>query len=478
MNLPNVGPAAVNAQAVEVDAAFDAANARRLVSVTWGVAQTVGSAALLFCVYLAVIGKLPGWWITVFFFLGYAFVWGLYQVRAYLLARYLFWASCLAGVVGLTLYFGHSSHAQLLSAPAFLGSLLLFEGRSRLFLGGVFVAAIVATGFYVGTYGSYTPVEQQLPYQGAFFVLAVWVSVDIIERFFALNIEFRERTRTLVKELSERTAALERDERRLVEQTAELNGVNVRLRQHSAQRLALSHQLRGSNEQLEQFAYAASHDLKEPLRSISSFVQLIRRRIAGQPDEQLGEYFDYVVSSTADMTALLDGLLLYSRAGRISSEPESLDLNRVAALLRYEASATLTEAGGDIVVDDLGTVFYGKKEAREILAQLIDNALKFRREGTAPAVHVSRTELRPGWAEFHVRDNGIGIEPDYHERVFQLFQRLNTRDQYAGAGIGLALAKKLVTVAGGAIRVGANPDGAPGITCSFSLPTQAPRDAN
>jgi signal transduction histidine kinase/CHASE3 domain sensor protein len=233
-------------------------------------------------------------------------------------------------------------------------------------------------------------------------------------------------------------------------------------------------ELARSNADLEQFAYVASHDLQEPLRAVVSYLQLLERRYSGQLDERAEKYIGYAVDGGRRMQTLISDLLTYSRVGRrdIAMAPVEMDaiLDRALASLQV----AIEESGADIVRRPLPTVLADATQMTQLLQNLVGNAIKFRGEAP-PRIEVS-AELRDGagvagqhgaWL-FSVRDNGIGIAPEYRERVFVLFQRLHGRDEYSGTGIGLAVCKRIVERHGGTLWMDDTPGG--GSTFWFTIP--------
>jgi signal transduction histidine kinase len=232
-------------------------------------------------------------------------------------------------------------------------------------------------------------------------------------------------------------------------------------------------ELERSNRDLEQFAYVASHDLQEPLRKVSSFCQLLQRRYGGQLDDRADQYIEFAVDGAQRMQRLINDLLAFSRVGRTTEGFVPVALGEVAASAAAGLETTRAELDGEIVVGDLPTVSGDPQLLRQLFANLIGNGLKFHREGVAPVVRVSGEE-RDGAVEVTVSDNGIGIDPDYQDKVFVIFQRLHARDVYAGTGIGLSLSKKIAEFHGGGIRI-VQGDG-PGATLTVSFPA-APEPA-
>ena len=224
--------------------------------------------------------------------------------------------------------------------------------------------------------------------------------------------------------------------------------------------------LQRSNEELEQFAYVASHDLQEPLRKVTSFVQLLEQRYGGQLDERADQYIGYAVDGARRMQDLINDLLAFSRVGRTTRDFESVDLESAAAVALDGLAPLLTESAATVDIDWLPTVAGDRTLLVSLFQNLIANAVKFRGEAP-PEVTVSAAPVPDGW-EISVTDNGIGIETQFADRVFVIFQRLHGRDAYDGTGIGLAMCKKIVEFHGGTIQVDTGFTG--GTRISFVLP--------
>ncbi|NYI07546.1 sensor histidine kinase [Allostreptomyces psammosilenae] len=214
-------------------------------------------------------------------------------------------------------------------------------------------------------------------------------------------------------------------------------------------------ELRRSNAELEQFAYVASHDLQEPLRKVASFCQLLSRRYAGQLDERADEYIAIAVDGARRMQALINDLLAFSRVGRMGGEPTEVSLDDVLDRAMFALAAAREESGAVVEADALPTVVGDRVLLGQLFQNLIGNAIKFRAPDRPPYVSltVRRDEHGPDGPEwvFRCADNGIGIDPRHAERIFVIFQRLHTREDYEGTGIGLALCRKIVEHHGGRI---------------------------
>jgi signal transduction histidine kinase len=233
-----------------------------------------------------------------------------------------------------------------------------------------------------------------------------------------------------------------------------------------AQLDAQARDLERSNAELEQFAYVASHDLQEPLRKVASFCQLLEQRYKGQLDERADQYIAFAVDGAKRMQQLINDLLAFSRVGRTSGDLEPVDLDEVLAQAKANLGAAIEESGARVDADPLPTVNGEASLLALVFQNLIGNAVKFRSE-QAPEVRITVERQDGQWA-FACADNGIGIEPQYAERVFVIFQRLHAKEQYAGTGIGLSMCRKIVEYHGGQIWLDTANDS--GTKFRFTLP--------
>lgn len=226
-------------------------------------------------------------------------------------------------------------------------------------------------------------------------------------------------------------------------------------------------ELRRSNHDLEQFAYVASHDLQEPLRAVSGMVQLLQKRYAGQLDARADEYINHAVAAAARMQTLINDLLTFSRVGTKGNPFNTLSGEEILRGAIQGLKIAIVESGTIITHDPLPHITGDASQLTQLLQNLIGNAIKFRSEAS-PQIHISAEQLA-GETCFAVRDNGIGIAPEYFERIFAVFQRLHTRQEYPGTGIGLSICKKIVERHRGRIWVTSQPG--VGSTFYFTLPT-------
>jgi PAS domain S-box-containing protein len=225
--------------------------------------------------------------------------------------------------------------------------------------------------------------------------------------------------------------------------------------------------LEDSNKELEEFVYAASHDLREPLRTITSYVQLMSRRYNDKFDEEGHTFMQFIVKGAQRMNNLILALLHYSRVGRDDAEREQIDLNRQLDIVRENLFLLIEESSAQITSDPLPSLPGVEAQIQTVLQNLVSNAIKYRSEA-APLVHVSAEYASNGKWTIGVHDNGIGIDPEYHEKIFALFRRLHNNEQYEGTGIGLAMCKKIIATHGGQLWVASTPG--KGSSFYFSLP--------
>jgi signal transduction histidine kinase len=253
----------------------------------------------------------------------------------------------------------------------------------------------------------------------------------------------------------------------------ERSRLNAELRQTLEENRAMLDQLRvigadltRSNQELEQFAYIASHDLQEPLRKVSSFAQLLASQYQGKLDADANEFIGYMVDGAQRMQILIQNLLAYSRLGRKGRPFALVDGNAVLKQALVNLQTALEDSGAVITCDPLPSMLGDEVQLVQLFQNLIGNAIKFC--GAAkPTIQIRAEAAGSAWT-FFVRDHGIGIEPQFAERIFIIFQRLHTREEYPGTGIGLAFCKKIVQRHGG--RIWLEPQPGQGATFCFTLP--------
>lgn len=230
-------------------------------------------------------------------------------------------------------------------------------------------------------------------------------------------------------------------------------------------------ELKRSNDELQQFAYITSHDLQEPLRTIASYTQLIERRYKDRLDEDADEFLDFIVEAAVRMKDMIQGLLYYSRVGTRGGEFIPTNTEELLGTVLSNLNATIEENDATITHDDLPVVMADEGQLIQLFQNIISNSIKFRNGNKHPKIHISayKNEDMDEYI-FSVADNGIGIEPQYFNRIFEVFKRLHTRVEYEGTGIGLSISKRIIERHGGRIWVESH--FGDGSTFYFSLPVK------
>lgn len=239
------------------------------------------------------------------------------------------------------------------------------------------------------------------------------------------------------------------------------------VRQRTLELQKLSEELARSNKELEQFAYVVSHDLQEPLRMVSSYMGLLSRRYKGKFDTSADEFIRYALDGAGRMREMITALLSYARVGTRGKPFEPTDCREVIKLVLTDLKIAIEESGAVVTYNSLPTVMADAVQLKQLFQNLIGNAIKFRREGEPPRVNILAQQDGDYW-KFSVQDNGIGIDSQYADRVFQIFQRLHTTKEYPGTGIGLAICKKIVERHGG--RIWVESVAGEGSTFHFTIP--------
>jgi light-regulated signal transduction histidine kinase (bacteriophytochrome) len=234
----------------------------------------------------------------------------------------------------------------------------------------------------------------------------------------------------------------------------------------AVERARLTAELQRSNQELQQFAYVVAHDLQEPLRMVATYVQLLAKRSQGRLDAETQEFMSYAVDGAERMQALIQDLLAYTRVDGAAPQWTPVDSEALLGRTLGNLHFALEDMRAEVTHDPLPTVQGDAKQLGLVLQNLVGNALKFHGEAP-PRIHIAARRDGQHWV-FAVRDNGIGIDPKHTERIFGVFQRLHTRREYPGTGIGLAICKKIIERHGGRIWVESEPGR--GATFFFTLP--------
>lgn len=304
--------------------------------------------------------------------------------------------------------------------------------------------------------------------------------LNILEDFNTEKLRLEDTQRALLNildDLNQSNEALKRAhdvlEAPVIERTAELQQSNTQLRAEMEERKKAEEALQSktdelgrSNAELEQFAYIASHDLQEPLRMVSSYVQLLSKRYQGKLDRDADDFIGYASDGALRMQRMINDLLAYSRVGTRGKSFEEVDLEAVLAQALENLHLAIREKNATIMHDPLPNAFGDSGQLTQVFQNLIDNAIKFRRD-KPPRVHIS-ARLEGKECVCMVQDNGIGIAPEFSNKLFLLFQRLHTRKEYPGTGLGLAICKRIVERHGGRIWVESRPG--EGSTFHFRIP--------
>jgi PAS domain S-box-containing protein len=226
-------------------------------------------------------------------------------------------------------------------------------------------------------------------------------------------------------------------------------------------------ELKRSNDELQQFAYVSSHDLQEPLRMVSSYTQLLAKRYKGRLDSDADEFIAFAVDGCDRMQGLIRDLLAYSRAGTNGKALREISSEKALKMALTNLRATVEQSGAVVTHESLPAIRIDETQLTQVFQNLVGNAIKYRRV-ESPQVHVSASKTGGNEWIFSVRDNGLGIDPQYFDRIFILFQRLHGREEFEGTGIGLAICKKILERLGGRIWVESQPE--KGSTFCFALP--------
>lgn len=296
----------------------------------------------------------------------------------------------------------------------------------------------------------------------------ICVEQDITER---KEIEYAlgEAKNELESTVKRRTRELKEANGRLQNELEERKITENKLKKSQKNLKSLIDELKRSNEELQQFAYVSSHDLQEPLRTITSFTQLIERRYKDKLDPDADEFIEYIVDAAKRMQTLINDLLNYSRVATRGKEFELTSTEEILKHTKSNLYAAINENNAEITHENLPKIIADKRQMIQLFQNLIGNAIKFRKPEITPKIHIkARKDENKNEYIFSVQDNGIGMEPQYAERIFIIFQRLHTMEEYEGTGIGLAVSKRIIERHGGQIWVESKPSA--GSIFYFTLP--------
>lgn len=315
----------------------------------------------------------------------------------------------------------------------------------------------VLLGYTVYTYyqelNAAVSYREQIKDLDATYYLISWSGLFIA--VVGIVLIFAEGQNLIVKALNEKKAELEKKNQQISLQAQRLRKAKM--------------QLKASNKELEQFAYAASHDLKEPLRMIGTYVQLLERKLHDKLDDASRQYMHFVTDGVTRMDRLLTDLLEYSRVGRKNDLIKATNLNETLFVVINNLMGRMQENHAEIYATELPVIKAPSMLLVQLFQNLLSNSLKFRKKDQPPVVEIEHVE-RQGYHHFYFKDNGIGIPADQKDRVFNIFERLHGRHEYEGSGIGLATCKKIVESLGGEIWV--ESELGVGTTFGFRLPSE------
>lgn len=374
----------------------------------------------------------------------------------------------LLAAITSTLIFGSEAQTQFYLVATFALSLVLFQGvKQHIILFATHLALFLALLYSIEHYPPLIS-GQDSKYLGYFHFAFIFTSIYIALSQFALHHKrYEAKINQLVESINGHTSILETQKGQIEIQANALQDTIQELQNEIDKKEDAKKQLLDSNQELEQFAYVASHDLKEPLRTVGSFVQLIEKHFRSQKNEKTDEYFHFVIDGVRRMSALLDDLLALSRLNR-KIEFMKIDLNHTIELIGHNLKDLIERNEGVITCEELPTIIGNRPQLSQLFQNVVSNALKFRGE-RAPIIKISHEKQDDGYL-FCIKDNGIGISKEYLERVFVIFQRLNHREQYEGTGMGLSICKKIIQNHGGKIWIESTPN--EGTAVFFTIPQQ------
>ncbi len=331
-----------------------------------------------------------------------------------------------------------------------LGLVIFHSARQHLFLLFVHIPLFIAVLYISTTYQPFFRGQDSVAL-GFFHTVFIFLNIFVTLREFAEhNLRYDSKINQLISSIQEHSAALQEQKAQIEQQAADLQQSNLFLQNEIKEKETVQRQLMASNEELEQFAYVASHDLKEPLRTVGSFTQLLYKRHQAHFDETSQEYYGFVVDGVKRMSNLLDDLLALSRLKK-TMEMDIVDLNTVLESVCFNLRGQIEKSEGEILVSDLPTIHASRSQLVQLFQNLVSNSLKFK--GELPAHVIIGHSERPDTHLFWVKDNGIGVPEEYLDKVFVIFQRLHKRSTYEGTGIGLAICKKVVQNHAGSIWI-------------------------
>lgn len=366
-----------------------------------------------------------------------------------------FWAKVIAtnapfgAAILSTFLFGPLANTQYyIIATLVLGLILFHRFNNHLNLLALHLVTLLALNIWTANHAPIFP-NQDDSILGIFNLGYIIICIYLTVHQFKIHyLKYEEKIQELMESAQQQASILQEKNIQIEQQSRALIKTNDSLHKEINEKERIQQQLLNSNEELQRFAYVASHDLKEPLRTIGSFSQILHRQLAPHTDESAKQYFHFVIDGVKRMSYLLDDLLALSRLNR-EFKISDLNLNNIIELININLRNQIANSDGQLIVQSLPRIMGNKTQITQLFQNLISNAFKFRGKQN-PIVEINCIN-RKNHYEFQIKDNGIGISSQYQEQIFVIFQRLHTRDKYEGTGIGLAICKKVVKNHGGTI---------------------------
>lgn len=383
-----------------------------------------------------------------------------------LIAKITIWSIPVAGSILASVIFGVKGNPHFYIVGMLATSIIFFKNASsQAFLIilhiGIFVGVVSYCSHHLPLVSGNDSIDLGIV-NASIMLLALSI---LIMEFQGHNLRYESKISQLMTSVEVHSAALQEQKNQIEKQAQALFVSNQILKKEAQEKEAAQLQLIASNEELKQYAYVASHDLKEPLRTVASFTKLIHRKHKDQFDGTSTEYFQFVIDAVSHMSVLLDDLLEFSRLNRHFSTAQT-DMNDVLLLVKHNLRHQLENTSGRIIAGPLPTLPVNRQQFSQLFQNLISNSLKFCKDH-APVVEIEHLEQETEH-QFFVKDNGIGVPEEYQEKIFALFQRLHSRTEYDGSGIGLTICRKVVQNHGGKIWL--EPTAGQGTTIGFTIP--------
>ncbi len=375
----------------------------------------------------------------------------LQKNKKYFSAKVLTAFGAIASGFFSTWLFGMEAKTHFYIFASFSLAMILFSKRHQHVL--LFLVHFFAFSFLILYLKNHESVYsgQDSEYLAYFHIPVIFLCVFVTLSEYVMHYKrYEKKIHALMSSIQEHSELLQEEKTKFEIQTHTLQNTNDQLVNEIAQREVVEKALLDSNSELERFAYVASHDLKEPLRTIGSFTALLERKLGKHFDEDATIYYKYIVSGVDRMTTLLDDLLALSKLNK-ETAMETVDLEENLDINIMNLNNALEKNKGKIIRSKLPEIWANKSQMNQLFQNLISNGLKFKRE-VSPVVEVACQDEGDHYL-FSIKDNGIGIKEEHLEKVFVIFQRLDKRSKYEGTGIGLSICKKIVQNHGGDIWI-------------------------